>query len=158
MLSYTCACYYIKYMSMMSSTLSPMKLNNLLHNILTDFPQVLLVVCQFRRRALTRVNFTVLCWGIKAADKVPCKHKVWFRKTKHHPGSHLYSYAALPSVSMRYFWPTSFIYSSMALVARVFSLKISASFSPRRSTSALPKSVRNSWNTVSDTLFHCLIF
>lgn len=51
---------------------------------------------------------------------------------------------SVPRVSMRYFCPTSFMYSSMAFVAKVFSLKISASFSPKRWTSAPPSSIKNS--------------
>lgn len=50
----------------------------------------------------------------------------------------------LPSASCRYFWPTSLRYSSMALVASVFSRKMRCSFSPQRSTSDIIRSVRKS--------------
>lgn len=50
-----------------------------------------------------------------------------------------------PSASCRYFCPTSFRYSSMALVASVFSLKIRTSWSAQRSTSDITRSVRKSW-------------
>lgn len=51
----------------------------------------------------------------------------------------------LPSASWRYFCPTNFRYSSIALVASVFSLKIRTSCSPQRSTSDITKSVKKSW-------------
>lgn len=51
----------------------------------------------------------------------------------------------LPSASWRYFCPTSLRYSSIALVASVFSLKIKTSCSAQRSTSAITKSVKKSW-------------
>lgn len=57
---------------MMTSLLSPMDPDNLLHHLLTGLPQVLLVVRQFRSRAFTGVNFTVLHRGVKTRDKVPC--------------------------------------------------------------------------------------
>lgn len=144
----------------MTSLLSPMDLNNLLHHLLTGFRQVLLVVWQFGCRTFTRVNFTVLNRCIKTSDKVPCGEKESTVKTKQKPipftTSHLWF--TLPSVSMRYFWPTSFMYSSMALVANVFSLKISASLSPRRSTSAPPKSTRNSWSRHNQLKTHVWFF
>lgn len=144
----------------MTSLLSPMDLNNLLHHLLTGFRQVLLVVWQFGCRTFTRVNFTVLNRCIKTSDKVPCSEKESTVKTKQKPipftTSHLWF--TLPSVSMRYFWPTSFMYSSMALVANVFSLKISASLSPRRSTSAPPKSIRNSWSRHNQLKTHVWFF
>lgn len=59
----------------------------------------------------------------------------------HLSGSLLHS----PRASCRYFCPTSFRYSSMALVASVFSLKMRCSFSPQRSTSDIIKSVRKSF-------------
>lgn len=40
--------------------LSPIDINNLLHHHFASFLQVLLVICQFRSKAFTRVNFTVL--------------------------------------------------------------------------------------------------
>lgn len=49
-----------------------------------------------------------------------------------------------PRASCRYFCPTSFRYSSTALVASVFSLKISTSCSPQRSTSDITRSDRKS--------------
>ena len=52
--------------------------------------------------------------------------------------------AHLPRASCRYFCPTSLRYSSIALVASVFSLKMRCSFSPQRSTSDIIRSVRKS--------------
>lgn len=49
-----------------------------------------------------------------------------------------------PRASCRYFCPTSLRYSSMALVASVFSRKMRCSFSPQRSTSDIIRSVRKS--------------
>lgn len=51
----------------------------------------------------------------------------------------------LPKASCKYFCPTSFRYSSIALVASVFSLKMRCSFSPQRSTSDIIRSVKKSW-------------
>lgn len=51
----------------------------------------------------------------------------------------------VPKASCRYFCPTSFRYSSIALVASVFSLKMRCSFSPQRSTSDIIRSVKKSW-------------
>lgn len=56
----------------------------------------------------------------------------------------------LPSASWRYFCPTNFRYSSIALVASVFSLKIKTSCSPQRSTSDITKSVKKSWRKRSN--------
>lgn len=57
---------------------------------------------------------------------------------------------SLPSASWRYFCPTNFRYSSIALVASVFSLKIKTSCSPQRSTSDITKSVKKSWRKRSN--------
>lgn len=51
----------------------------------------------------------------------------------------------VPKASCKYFCPTSFRYSSIALVASVFSLKMRCSFSPQRSTSDIIRSVKKSW-------------
>lgn len=51
----------------------------------------------------------------------------------------------VPKASCKYFCPTSFRYSSIALVANVFSLKMRCSFSPQRSTSDIIRSVKKSW-------------
>ena len=62
--------------------------------------------------------------------------------------------ALSPSASCRYFCPTSLRYSSMALVARVFSLKIKTSWSAQRSTSDITRSVRKSWGGGEGTLIY----
>lgn len=66
----------LQWHSLMKGLLSPMDINNLLHHHFASFLQVLLVVCQFRRKAFTRVNFTVLYWGIKLGDEFPCKDTI----------------------------------------------------------------------------------
>lgn len=148
----------LQIFSIISSFLSPMELNNFLHHFLTGFPQVPLVVWEVGGLAFTRVDFTALRHRIKTVDEVPCienentvfsENKAPTYTTEKMPR---YRWATPPSVSMRYFCPTSFIYSSMALVASVFSLKISASLSPRRSTSAPPKAMRNSWKQARKSL------
>lgn len=68
---------------------------------------------------------------VAAERKVPCKTNKWRE-------------VVLPRASCRYFCPTSLRYSSMALVASVFSRKMRCSFSPQRSTSDIIRSVRKS--------------
>lgn len=77
--------------------------------------------------------------GHQGSDDVPTVQtgeRLWAR-----PANALY----VPKASCKYFCPTSFRYSSIALVASVFSLKMRCSFSPQRSTSDIIRSVKKSW-------------
>lgn len=62
----------------------------------------------------------------------------------------------VPKASCKYFCPTSFRYSSIALVASVFSLKMRCSFSPQRSTSDIIRSVKKSWKAKPMVGHHAL--
>lgn len=62
----------------------------------------------------------------------------------------------VPKASCKYFCPTSFRYSSIALVASVFSLKMRCSFSPQRSTSDIIRSVKKSWKAKPTVGHHAL--
>lgn len=68
------------------------------------------------------------------------------------PANDLY----VPKASCKYFCPTSFRYSSIALVASVFSLKMRCSFSPQRSTSDIIRSVKKSWKAKPMVGHHAL--
>lgn len=75
----------------------------------------------------------------------PLKKRTNFKKQNKKKNLNL-----IPKASCRYFWPTSLRYSSMALVARVFSRNIRCSLSPHRSTSDIIRSVRKSCITHKD--------
>lgn len=64
----------------------------------------------------------------------------------------------IPKASCKYFCPTSFRYSSIALVASVFSLKMRCSFSPQRSTSDIIRSVKKSWKAKPMVGHHALTY
>lgn len=64
----------------------------------------------------------------------------------------------VPKASCKYFCPTSFRYSSIALVASVFSLKMRCSFSPQRSTSDIIRSVKKSWKAKPTVGHHALTY
>lgn len=122
---------------------------------LTAHPEVGLMFGQHRRWSPHWVDFTVLLWLIQRTDKItwiqmrPLIQYVNIQQLKPQQLSKQ-SEEVSPKTSLRYLCPMSLRYSSMALVARVFSLKIRCSRSINLSTSHIAMSERKSWCRVKE--------